>query len=127
MRKQDALFVAMCAGAIAFAVAFIAPPLASAPVLWYFPLEGRWSFEVRPEGLAMDFYGRMLFALAAWAVVVLITLPLAKRVKGISTRAIGLITAWTLTTVLLVMLQYAWTLYFRRPMPEPIPTWYVPR
>lgn len=127
MRKQDALFVAMCAGVIAFAFAFIAPTLTAIPVLWYAPLEQRWSFEVRPDGLVMDFYGRLLLALVAWAVVVLITLPLAKRVKTISTRAVGLITAWALTAVMLVMLQYAWTLYFRRPMPEPLPTWYVPR
>lgn len=127
MRKQDALFVAMCAGAIAFAFALMAPPLAGAPVPWYYPLEQRWAFEVRPEGLAMDFYGRLLVALVAWAIVVMISLPLAKRAKGISTRTVGLITAWTLTAVLLVMLHYAWTLYFRRPMPEPLPTWHVPR
>ena len=127
MRKQDALFVAMCAGAIAFAFAFIAPMLASAPVPWYYPLEHRWAFEVRPEGLALDFYGRVLVACVAWAIVVLIALPLAKRAKGISTRIVGLVTAWTLTAVLLVMLHYAWTLHFRRPMPEPVPTWYVPR
>jgi hypothetical protein len=127
VRKQDALFVAMCAGSIAFAFAFIAPMLASAPVPWYYPIEHRWAFEVRPEGLGLDFYGRVLIAFAAWAIVVLIALPLAKRAKGISTRAVGLVTAWTLTAVLLVMLHYAWTLHFRRPMPEPLPTSHVPR
>jgi hypothetical protein len=127
VKKQDALFVAMCAGAIAFAFAFVAPQLAGAPVPWYYPLEHRWAFEVQPEGLALDFYGRVLVGFVAWAIVVLISLPLAKRAKVISTRTVGLITAWTLTAVLLVMLHYAWTLHFRRPMPEPLPTWHVPR
>lgn len=127
MKKQDALFLAMAAGTIAFAFAFIVPMLASTPVAWYYPLEHRWTLEVKPTGLAMDFYGRLVQALVAWAIVVLITLPIARRVKQLSLRTIGLVTAWTVTAVLLVMLHYAWTLHFRRPIPEPIPTWYQPR
>jgi len=127
VKKQEALFVALSAGAIAFAFAFIAPMLTGARVPWYYPLEHRWAFEAKPVGLALDFYGRTLFALAAWAITVMIALPLAKRAKSISARALGLITAWTITAVLLVMLHYAWSLHFRRPIPEPVPTWYQPR
>lgn len=127
MKKQEALFVALAAGAIAFAFAFIVPVLAGEPVAWYYPLEHRWALEVKPTGLAMDFYGRTLQATAAWALVVLIVLPLAKRAKGISARTIGLVTAWAVTAVVLVMLHYAWTLHFRRPIPAPVPTWYQPR
>ncbi len=127
MKKQEALFVALSAGTIAFAFAFILPMLAGEPVLWYYPLEHRWALEVRPSGLAMDFYGRTLQAMVAWAVVVLVALPIAKRVTSISLRMVGLITAWTVTAVLLVMLHYAWTLHFRRPIPEPVPSWYQPR
>ncbi len=127
MKKQEALFVALAAGTIAFAFAFILPMLAGEPVLWYYPLEHRWTLEARPAGFALDFYGRTLQAMVAWAAVVLITLPIARRVKSISLRAVGLLTAWTVTAVLLVMLHYAWTLHFRRPIPEPVPTWYQPR
>ncbi len=127
MKKQESLFVALSMGTIAFAFAFIVPMLAGEPVVWYYPLEHRWTLEVKPSGLALDFYGRMLQAMVAWAVVVLITLPIAKRVKTISLRTAGLVTAWTLTAVLLVMLHYAWTLHFRRPIPEPVPSWYQPR
>ena len=127
MRKADALFVAMAAGTIAFAFAFIIPMLTSEPVAWYYPLEHRWAFEVTPTGLAMDFFGRTLQAMVAWAVVVMISLPIAKRFKTLSVRAVGLATAWAVTAMLLVMLHYAWTLHFRRPVPAEIPTWYQPR
>ena len=128
MKKQEALFVAMCAGAIAFAFAFVAPMLAGEPIAWYLPLEHRWTFETKPAGFAIDFYGRLLQALVAWAAVVLVTLPLAKRgKKPLSSRAAGLVTAWTITAVLLVMLHYAWTLHFRRPIPEPLPAGYRAR
>jgi hypothetical protein len=127
MKKQDALFVAMCAGTIAFAFTFILPMLAGEPVPWYYPLEHRWAFEVTPEGFGLDLYGRTLQATVAWAIVVMTTLPIARRVKALSARAIGLATAWTVTATLLVMLHYAWTLHFRRPVPEPVPTWYQPR
>src|SRR5206468_3023621 len=125
VKKQEALFVAMCAGAIAFAFAFVAPTFAGAPEPWFYPLEHRWAFEVKPSGLALDFYGRTLVSLVAWATAVLIALPLAKRKKTpLSPRTAGLVTAWTITAVLLVMLHYAWTLHFRRPIPEPLPAGY---
>jgi hypothetical protein len=128
VRKQEALFVAMCAGAIAFAFAFVAPMLAGEPIAWYLPFEHRWTFEARPSGFALDFYGRLLQALVAWAAIVLVTLPLARRAKRpLSRRAAGLVTAWTITAVLLVMLHYAWTLHFRRPIPEPLPAGYRAR
>lgn len=129
MKKQEALFVAMSAGAIAFAFAFVAPMLAGEPIVWYLPLEHRWTFETRPDGgLAIDFYGRLLQALVAWAAIVLVTLPIARRAKRpLSARAAGLVTAWTITAVLLVMLHYAWTLHFRRPIPEPLPAGYRAR
>lgn len=127
MKKSEALFVALAAGTIAFAFAFVVPMLASEPVAWYYPLEHRWAFEVKPTGLAMDFYGRTLQALAAWAATVMITLPIARRRKSLSARAAGLATAWAVTATLLVMLHYAWTLHFRRPVPAEVPSWYQPR
>lgn len=127
MKKADAVFVAMCAGTIAFAFAFILPMLAGSPVGWYYPLEQRWAFEVKPTGFAIDFYGRTLQAMVAWAAAVMLALPIAKRFKSLSTRAVGLATGWALTAMLLVMLNYAWTLHFRRPVPAELPTWYQPR
>jgi len=127
VNKQEALFVALACGAIAFAFVFILPVLTGEPMLWYYPLEHRWALAAKPDGLALDFYGRTLQATAAWAVVVMVALPIARRRKSLSTRAVGLVAAWVVAAVLLVMLHYAWTLHFRHPIPEPIPSWYQPR
>ncbi len=129
MRKQDGLFIAMAAGTIAFAMAFVAPMIAGLGVPWYYPLERRWAFEVRPNpnGLAMDFYGRTIIATIAWCIVVMATLAITQRIKTASTRAIGLFAAWSITAILIVMMHFGWTLYFRVPTPEPIPSWYEPR
>lgn len=127
MRKQDGLFLAVAAGAIAFAFAFVAPMIAGLRVPWYYPLEHRWAFERKPTGLAMDFYGRTIVATMAWCLVVMVTLAITRRVKTVSARTIGLFTAWTTTAIVVVMMHFAWSLYFRVPTPEPIPSWYEPR
>lgn len=127
MRKQDRLFIAMAAGALAFAFAFVAPMIAGLRVPWYYPLEHRWAFESAPTGLAMDFYGRTIVATIAWGLVVIVTLAITRRAKNVSARTIGLFTAWAITAIVLVMMHFAWTLYFRVPTPEPIPSWYERR
>lgn len=127
MRKQDGLFIAMAAGVVAFAFAFVAPMIGGLPVPWYYPLEHRWAIESKPTGLAMDFYGRMIVATSAWSLVVMVTLAITRRVKTISARTIGLFTAWAITATVLVMMHFAWTLYFRVPTPLAIPSWYERR
>jgi hypothetical protein len=128
VKRNEALYVAICLGTIAFAVAFVYPQLAEQAVAWYFPLERRWSYEVRPPGLAIDFYGRLAQAMVAWSVAVIVTLAITRRIKrSLSERAAGLLAAWALTLTLLVILYFAWTLLFRIPTPSPIPTWYRAR
>ena len=127
MKRQEALYVAMCLGIVAFAIGFAYPQLAEQAVLQYFPLEHRWSFEARPQGLAMDFYGRVGQAMVAWAIAVIVSLVLARRFKTLSERTAGLLAAWAITFTVLVIMYYAWTLFFRHPTPSPIPDWYRPR
>ncbi len=128
MKRQEALFVALCLGTVAFAIAFVYPQIAEQAVAHYYPLERSWSFEARPRGLAMDFYGRLGQAVAAWALAVIVALPFVRRIKTpLSERTAGLLTAWALTITVLVIMYYAWTLYFRHPTPAPIPDWYRPR
>lgn len=128
MKRNEALYVAMCLGTIAFAIAFVFPQLTEQSVAWYFPLERRWSFEVRPQGLAIDFYGRLAQALVAWSVAVIVTVAIARRItRPLSERMAGLLAAWALTLTLLVILYFAWTLLFRIPTPSPIPDWYRAR
>lgn len=62
MRTQDARFVALAAGAIAFVVALAHPAF----TIYYCPLEHRWALERPPDGVAIDFYGRLVQAAVAW-------------------------------------------------------------
>jgi hypothetical protein len=128
MKRQDALYVAMSVGMIAFAIGFVYPQLTEQAVAWYYPLERRWAYEVKPTGLAMDFFGRTAQALVAWAVVVAATLAIMPRIKRpLSPRVAGLLSAWAIVLTVLVILYFAWTLYFRHPTAAPIPDWYRPR
>jgi len=127
MKRQEALYVAMCCGTIAFVIGFVYPQLAEQAVVWYYPLERRWTFEARAPGLAIDFYGRLGQAMVAWAIGVIASLAIARRLKSLSEKMAGLLAAWALTLTLLVILYFAWTLVFRHPTPSPIPDWYRPR
>lgn len=119
--KPAAWFVALAAAAIAFAIAFGYPAIASEPVAWYYPTEHAWAFEVRASGIAMDFYGRLAQALVAWVVVFAGTALVVRR-RAIGTRAIALSAAWTITAVIFVMLFFLWTLHYRVPVPLPTGT-----
>lgn len=125
-RRRSWYAVLSCA-TIAFALLFVYPAFAPLAVPWYYPVERTWAWEVAPDGLAMDFYGRVvvgtLAALAAGAVaavVLRLTRPPGERV-------VNLLTAWSLTAILLAALHFAWTLYGRVPVPVALPDWYVPR
>ena len=50
----------MAAGTIAFALAFLYPAIEPQAVIWYAPVDHRWSYELKPSGVATDFYGRTL-------------------------------------------------------------------
>jgi len=127
MSKAQAVYVALSAAAIAFALSFAWPAYAPTSVFWYYPLERRWALEVKPSGLAMDWYGRCLLstliAVVAFAVVHLV----ARRLRPLTRRGHGLWAAWMVTAVLLAMALYASQLAMRNPVPEPLPSWYVPK
>lgn len=84
-RREVTAFV----GASTFMLTFALFPHLRIPRLWYHPIEHTWTFEVNAAGIAMGFYGRVLFALVtmslggllarvAWRVL---CLPVAKRVQ----------------------------------------------
>ena len=63
-------------GGAGFLLAYLASSALRSPVAWYFPLEHRWTFEVRPmAGLGMDFYGRLLLSLLCGAVAYALAHP----------------------------------------------------
>jgi hypothetical protein len=127
MRRQDGLLVAMCVGTIAFAIAFVYPQFTGQALVWYFPVERRWAYEAQPDGLAIDFYGRLAQAIVAWAVAVVVSMAVTRRVATLPPRIAALLTAWAIAITLFVMLYFAWTLAVRVPQPMPLPSWYEPR
>jgi hypothetical protein len=126
-RRKHARFVALAAGAIAFCLAFVAPSFHPLRVLWYLPLERRWAFVVTPDGLGLDWFGRVLAASLAGGVAYLLTWLIARRLKAISPGALVLWTAWLATAALLSMSLFGYQLVRRHPRPLPLPAWYEPR
>ncbi len=128
MRKADLVFVALALATAVFAIAFVVPFFTEVSVPWYYPLERRWALELKPSGLAMDFYGRTLISMLAATVTFVITVLVGGRKKTpFQPRTLGVVAAWAITLTLLVISYFGWTLYSRRPVPAPIPTWYEPR
>lgn len=129
MKRQDALYVAACIGTIAFCIAFALPHFTTQSVLWYFPTERAWELTARPQGIAIDLYGRLVQGSLACALAIALSLVIAARLKTarISRKLASLLAAWAIAFVVLVMMYYAWTLAFRVPNAAPIPDWYIPR
>ena len=127
MALAEARYVGLAAAAIAFAVTFASPAFHKLRVLWYYPLERRWAFQVAPDGLAIDWYGRTLVSGVVAIAVYLVARAIASRLGPLGARGRALWTAWMLTAVLLSMALYTHQLASRRPVPSPLPTWYVPR
>jgi hypothetical protein len=126
-RARQALFVALCAGSVAFCLAFVAPAFTPMRVLWYLPLEHRWTFVIKPEGLGMDFYGRVLDGVLAGAVGTLAAWAIARRLRALSAGTLVLWTAWLTTAALLAMALFTYQMVRRHPRPLPIPAWYERR
>lgn len=128
MKRQDAIYVAVCVSTIAFCLGFLLPYVHTQRVAWYLPLARAWDFTVKPKVLGIDFYGRFAQAMALWAVAMIASLQITKRVKRrLSSRGAALLVAWALGLVVLCMMYFVWTLAFRVPVPAPIPDWYIPR
>jgi hypothetical protein len=127
LQRAQAIYVASCTATIAFALAFVYPSVSPLRVLWYYPLEHRWAYELQPSGLAMDWYGRTLLAAFVSVAVFLASYGVATRIKRTSSRFFGLLAGWMITAVVMVMFLYAWQLAHRQPVPAPLPPGYVPR
>jgi hypothetical protein len=117
---------AWCAAATAFALAFAWPAYAPLRVLWYYPLEHRWAFEVKPTGLAMDWFGRGLLG-AGGAAVAFAVVYLVGRRRPPSERLLRLWAGWMATACLLAMSLYVFQLARRVPTPAPLPPGYQPK
>jgi hypothetical protein len=96
------------------------------PTLWYYPLEHRWSLATQPSALAMDLYGRVLVSLllsalgGGIAATVLGRRPLPPKIQH------GWVVALVVSIAFAVLVIVAVNVG-RHPIPEPLPSWYVPR
>jgi hypothetical protein len=127
MERRDVYYFAWCASVVAASIAFVVPAFTAVGIFWYYPLRHAWTFETHPSAFAVDWYGRSLWALAAGALALGIVFATAPRLPKPSSRAYRLWATWALLAAVLAIAVYSYQLARRHPIPEPLPTWYVPR
>lgn len=127
MDRKQALYVAVFAAVVGFAIAFAYPAFNPTRVLWYYPLERRWAFELKPTGLAMDWYGRNLLAAIVSIVGFAGAYGVGRRLKPLAPSGYRLWAAWAASAVLIATSLYAYQLVGRNPVPAPLPSSYVPK
>ena len=127
MEPKHAVYVALSAAAIGFCLVFMMPSFYPVAVPWYYPLEHHFALEVTPQGLAMDWYGRTLYASGAALFSYFVVGRIAARMRPLSPGACALWAGWVLTAAVLAMSLYTYQLAQRQPTPLPLPTWYVPK
>lgn len=123
---KGALYLALLAGTLGFILAFAMPAFFKVPLFWYYPLAHLWTFELTPQGLAMDWYGRTLLAAVVGGLSFILSYLVARRFspgeKALTMWLIWAVTAWFFATGL-----YVYQLVQRTPTPEPLPSGYQPR
>lgn len=126
---------------IASSLAFFLTAVVKLPVALYFPLSRRWSLTPIPGELSMDYYGRSLLALLAGLAAAALTLAVF-RVRALfgprvaappvddgfgaarapdPGRGLALLAGYAVTALALAAGVYAYELYGRTPIPEPLP------
>jgi len=118
---------AVLTGVIVFCWSFAFCILEPIPTLWYFPLEHRWAITSRPEGLAMDWYGRTLFSLFVSMVLSVASLPLLRRHAAPSPWTHRVWTGVLVVSVLFAVSVIVWTHLGGHPVAEPLPPGYTPK
>lgn len=115
MSTKHAAHLATCVATFAFALALAFPAFVPVPLPWYRPVEHTWSFEVHASGIAIDFYGRCMFAAVVSALAAAGMYAACRRVvrRDPSTRVVALFTVWAVSLTLLVITFYAWRLAHR--------------
>ncbi len=117
---RRSIYVAVCAGAIAFALAMIVGATGEPRELpWYEPLQHRWiTSRNAPTPVAMDYYARVGTAFAFAIGVGALGARLARRreLSPTLTRALGV---WAWALLALSMFLYAHALLTRHIEPPP--------
>ena len=109
--------------AIGYLATYFLTTALEAPVPWYLPIEHAFVFAVRPDqGVAADFYGRLLESLLGGALGAGLARAVAARAPRLPTLA-----AWTLSLLVVTGGLYLYKLVGRHAQPAPLPQAYVPR
>ncbi|HET9234974.1 MAG TPA: hypothetical protein VFP10_12610 [Candidatus Eisenbacteria bacterium] len=125
--RQSALERAVCAGVIVFCLSFALGLVYPLPTLLYYPLEHRWSFELRPDALSMSWYGRTLFSSVLSVFSGAIIFPVLRRLPAVSEGTRHGWTAILVASMLIAVLVTVVTNISLHPVPEPLPPGYVPK
>ncbi len=98
------------------------------PLLWHLPVQRRFTFEVRPLALGVDFYGRILWSLIAGALAAAAA-HLAIRRRWLQPRPDWLRGAvvWMVVVLLFTSGLYLYILRARQVIPAALPPGYVAR
>ncbi len=112
MATRYATHLAMCVATGAFALAYALPAFVPVPLLWYHPVERIWTVGVHASGIAMDFYGRCLFAAVVSSLVAALMYTFARHLsrREPSACVVALFTLWAIGLPVLVIAFYAWRL-----------------
>jgi hypothetical protein len=122
--------VAFLAGRTAFGLAHLAGAARNWPIPWYLPLERAFVFGPRPEGFAMEWYGRSLASFAVASAVTAAVWFFSARgplSRALQKKALVVSVAQAAALALLVDFAYfAWVFATLAPEPLPLPAGCVP-
>jgi len=121
MTRESSAYFAACAAVVVSSLVYVVPAFVTIPVLWYYPLAHAWALESRPDGFALDWYGRTLWSVLSAGVAFGAASVVAGRMPAASPRAFRVWAAWVGMTSLLAIAVYTYQLAHREPVPEPLP------
>ena len=127
MERSKAISVAACAAIVTFELGYLYSSFGSIRLWWYYPLEHRWAFELKPIELAMNWYGRNLVATLWSAAGFLTAYAVARRREHLPPGGQRLLAACIAASVLIGVALFACQISGSQPTPQPLPAWYVPR
>ncbi|MHB1845041.1 MAG: hypothetical protein ACYCWW_09435 [Deltaproteobacteria bacterium] len=125
-RRLTTSFAGVTAAIAAFSGAFLVMGLVRLPTLWYHPLTREWLVESKPNGLGMDFYGRVLAA-TTLACVAYLAVSRGARDSSPTREQLWLWLSYGLVLFALATALVGYQIWPRPPQPIPIPAWYHPQ
>jgi hypothetical protein len=114
--------------AFAYLLAYFLSTVIPTALLWYYPLLHRFQWQVRSNGLAMDFYGRLLLCLLCGFAGMLLLRLLRGPLRSLGeVRTTHGLLVWVAGLFLFTGGLHVSLLLHRDPRPVPLPPGYVPR